>query len=150
VTPILDDDVSKWKHFAGTHGFDIVPRGFACRRRYDAAGWSEPPLTSPERTQFNPHIAHQFYAKGGRMAISLDIPTLTLIADISTPHMKAINEAVTAAFPNDSDLAYTLALGVQLSALLYVLDPTVRPKAVEAINRLLEKNRSGYKLVSIS
>jgi hypothetical protein len=31
-----------------------------------------------------------------------------------------------------------------------VLDPTVRPKAVEAINRLLEKNRSGYKLVSIS
>lgn len=82
------------------------------------------------------------------MAISLDIPTLTLIADISTPHMKAINEAVTAAFPNDSDAAYTLALGVQLSALLYVLDPTVRPKAVEAINRLLEKNRSGYKLVN--
>jgi hypothetical protein len=79
----------------------------------------------------------------------LDIPTLTLIADISTPHMKAINEAVTAAFPNDST-AYTLAMGVQLSALLYVLDPTVRPKAVEAINRLLEKNRSGYKLVSIS
>jgi hypothetical protein len=33
------------------------------------------------------------------MAINLDIPTLTLLADISTPHMKAINEAVTAAFP---------------------------------------------------
>ena len=52
--------------------------------------------------------------------------------------------------PSSLDAAYTLALGVQLSALLHVLDPTVRPKAVEAINRLLEKNRSGYKLVSIS
>ena len=81
------------------------------------------------------------------MAINLDIPTLTLLADISTPHMKAINEAVAAAFPDDPDAACTLALGIQLSALLYVLDPTVRPKAVEAINRLLEKNRSGYKLV---
>ena len=82
------------------------------------------------------------------MAINLDIPTLTLLANISTPHMKAINEAVTAAFPDDPDAAYTLALGIQLSALLYVLNPTVRPKAVEVINRLLERNGSGYKVVA--
>ena len=61
--------------------------------------------------------------------------------------MKAINDAVTAAFPDSNpDQMYTLALTFQLGALLHALADADRPHAVDTINWLLAKT-SGYRLM---
>jgi hypothetical protein len=69
------------------------------------------------------------------------------IAALSNPHMRAINDAVTAAFPDHHpDQIYTLALAFHLGVLLNALNETDRPHAVNTINSLLAKT-SAYKLV---
>jgi hypothetical protein len=92
------------------------------------------------------HIANK-NAKGGGMPISLSAEMLDMIADVSNPHMKAINEALTAEYPDNSDAAYTAMMAFQLCALLNALNPSVRLQAVDLINDLLVKSQTGYKLV---
>jgi hypothetical protein len=36
------------------------------------------------------------------------------IAKITTPHFKAVNEEITEAYPEQPDMAYTLAIGLAL------------------------------------
>jgi hypothetical protein len=74
---------------------------------------------------------------------------LKRLSEISTPHMKAINEAVEEAFPDiDPDATYTAALGFQLSVLLHSFsDPEERAAVVGLINPLIEK--LGYRLVEV-
>jgi hypothetical protein len=79
--------------------------------------------------------------------MELDEQLLKRIAALSNPHMKAINDAVTAAFPDSNpDQMYTLALTFQLGALLHALADADRPHAVDTINWLLAKT-SGYRLM---
>ena len=75
---------------------------------------------------------------------------LERIAALSNPHMKAINDAVTAAYPNDPDAMYTLALAFHLATLLSALDPADRPAAVDLINGFLAKSKLGYRLNVLS
>jgi hypothetical protein len=80
-------------------------------------------------------------------AMKIDKQLLERIAALSTPHMKAVNDAVTAAFPDDNpDQMYTLAFAFQLGVLLNALDDTDRPHAIDTINSLLAKT-SDYRLV---
>ena len=83
------------------------------------------------------------------MPFSLTLETLNLIADVATPHMKAISEDLTAEYPDDPDAAYTAMLAFQLCTLLNALKPSVRPQAVDLINDLLVKFQTGYKLVAM-
>jgi hypothetical protein len=79
--------------------------------------------------------------------MKIDMQLLERIAALSNPHMKAINDAVTAAFPdNNPDQMYTLAFAFQLGVLLNALNDADRPHAVDTINLLLAKT-SGYRLV---
>jgi hypothetical protein len=72
---------------------------------------------------------------------------LERIAALSNPHMKAINDAVSAAFPDSNpDQMYTLALAFQLGTLLNALNDADRPRAVDTINSLLAQT-SAYRLV---
>ena len=81
----------------------------------------------------------------------IDVETLDRIAGLSTPHMKAINEALEEAFPDQNlDGLYTAALAFHLSALLYALDPVDRPEAISSINSFLAKLGAGYKLVTVN
>jgi hypothetical protein len=75
---------------------------------------------------------------------------LEQISEISTPHMKAINEAVEAAFPGvNPDVMHTAALGFQLGALLRALNDEARPEAVELINKMLSTSEVGYALAAV-
>jgi hypothetical protein len=40
------------------------------------------------------------------------------IADIATPHFKSLNADITAAYPEQPDMAYTLAIGFGVAVLL--------------------------------
>jgi hypothetical protein len=61
------------------------------------------------------------------MAIVLDTEMLSLVADVSNPYMKSINEALTAEYPDDADAAYTVD---GISALRLAQRPqSVRPPA---------------------
>jgi hypothetical protein len=53
------------------------------------------------------------------------------IARITTPHFKAINDDVTEPYPEQPDMAYTLAIGFGHSVLLSSLG---RANAVDGIN----------------
>jgi hypothetical protein len=78
--------------------------------------------------------------------------------------MKAINDAVTAAYPEHPDAMYTAALAFHLCTLLSALDPadgravfphpaftkTHRPDAVAVINGFLANARLGYRLQPVT
>jgi hypothetical protein len=81
------------------------------------------------------------------MPIVLDLDTLERIANLSNPHMKAMNEAITAAYPDNPDGMYTLAFAFQLGVVLQTMGPEVRPAVADLINHLLAKSHIGYKLV---
>jgi hypothetical protein len=85
--------------------------------------------------------------------MKIDDQLLERVAKLSTPHMKAIDEAVTAAFPHHNpDQMYTLAIAIQLGALLHALADTDRPHAVETINAVLTDvnvNGSSYRLLKL-
>ena len=82
------------------------------------------------------------------MLITNDV--LERLSEISTPHMRAINEAVEEALPNiHPDVSYTAALGFQLSVLLQALNDEARPQAVTLINSMLEKIEIGYRLTEV-
>ena len=79
----------------------------------------------------------------------IDEEMLEKIAALSNPHMKAINDAVTAAFPDQPDEMYTLALAFQLVTLLDALHSDDRSNAVNLINALLVR-LGGYRLSALS
>jgi hypothetical protein len=71
------------------------------------------------------------------------------IAEITTPHFKAINTDITEAYPEQPDMAYTLAIGFGLSVLLAALsNPVERASAVDGIN--LVTRFTGYGLTPVS
>jgi hypothetical protein len=71
------------------------------------------------------------------------------IAGLTNPHMKALNEDVTEAYPEQPDMAFTLALGFSVSALLNALsDPVERANAVDGINLLVR--HCGYALTPVT
>jgi hypothetical protein len=74
--------------------------------------------------------------------------TLQHIAAISNPHMKALNEAITAEYPEHPDAMYTVALAFQFGVLLKALDPADRPDAIDLSNSLL--TQIGYRLDVVS
>lgn len=76
--------------------------------------------------------------------------TIEHIAALSNPHMRAINDAVTAAYPDHPDAMYTVALTFQLVTLLSALDPVDRSAAVELINEFLALSSLGYRLTALS
>jgi hypothetical protein len=78
--------------------------------------------------------------------MKIDMQLLKYLSELSTPHMKKINDAVTEAFPDTPDQAYTLAIGFQLCVLLDSLNEDDRPRAVEGINLLLAQ-QGKYRLV---
>jgi hypothetical protein len=81
--------------------------------------------------------------------MKIDEQLLKHIDALSSPHMRAINEAVTAAFPdNNPDQMYTLALAFELGVLLHGLTDSDRPPAVETINALLA-SIGGYRLLKL-
>lgn len=74
--------------------------------------------------------------------------TIERIAALSTPHMKAVNDAITAAFPDHPDAMYTVALAFQLCVLLQTLNSANRSSAIHLINGFLAK--LGYRLSALS
>ena len=73
---------------------------------------------------------------------------LQRITTLSNPHMKAINDAITAAFPEHPDAMYTAALAFHLFTLLDNLNPANRPAAIDLINSFLARLR--YRLSALS
>jgi hypothetical protein len=71
------------------------------------------------------------------MITTIPIETVRQLSEISNSRMKAINDAITEAFPDCPDQMYTAALAFQLCALLNALNPADRPSAVELINSFL-------------
>jgi hypothetical protein len=85
-------------------------------------------------------------AHGGEPAMpDLTMEMIERITTLANPHMKALNDDVTAAFPN---AMYTAALALNLIILLHALDPEDRPDAVHLINQFLVK--AGYRLDALS
>jgi hypothetical protein len=79
--------------------------------------------------------------------MKINTQLLERIATLSSPHMKAINDAVSAGFPdNNPDQMYTIALTFQLGVLLHALEAADRQSAIITINSLLAQT-SGYRLV---
>jgi hypothetical protein len=71
------------------------------------------------------------------------------IAELTSPHMKALNDAVSAAFPDHPDEMYTVALAFNLVVLLKAFsNPDERARVVALINEFLAK--ADYRLVSLS
>jgi hypothetical protein len=70
------------------------------------------------------------------------------IATLSDPHAKAINEAVTAAFPKaDSRPMHALVLAYQLGILLHAFDRDGGDNPIHTINVILAR-AGGYKLIN--
>lgn len=78
--------------------------------------------------------------------MKITLETLQHLSDLSTPHMKAMNDAVTAAYPLVPDEMYTAAMAFQLAILLNALNPSVRPDAVKLINGILSGSNIDYRL----
>jgi hypothetical protein len=72
------------------------------------------------------------------------------LAALSNPHMKAINDAVTAAYPEHPDEMFTAAFAFHLCVLLNALDPADRPDAVAMINGFLANGHLGYRLQPVT
>jgi hypothetical protein len=70
------------------------------------------------------------------------------IAEITNPHLKAINEDITEAYPEQPDMAYTLAIGFAVAVLLNALKPEKRASAVDGINVLTRF--TGYALTPVT
>jgi hypothetical protein len=70
------------------------------------------------------------------------------IARIANPHFKAINEDITEEYPEQPDMAYTLAIGFAVSVLLTALKPKERANAVDGINLLTRI--TGYALTPVT
>ena len=71
------------------------------------------------------------------------------IAEITNPHLKAINDDLTEAYPGQPDMAYTLAIGFGLSVLLTAFsNPTKRANVVDGINLLTRF--TGYVLTPVT
>jgi hypothetical protein len=70
------------------------------------------------------------------------------IARITNAHFKAINDDITEAYPEQPDMAYTLAIGYGLSVLLTALKPDERANAVDGIN--LMARFTGYALTPVT
>ena len=64
--------------------------------------------------------------------------------------MKAINDAITAAYPEHPDAMYAAALGFHLGVLLNALNPADRPDAVAMINGFLANGHLGYRLQPVT
>jgi hypothetical protein len=80
------------------------------------------------------------------MSEGLTVELLQQISNLTTPHMKAVNDAVTEAFPDQNpDVIYTCALGFHLCTLIQALHPADRPPGIDLLNSLLTK--MGYRLV---
>jgi hypothetical protein len=74
---------------------------------------------------------------------------LKRISDITTPHLKALNEDITEEHPEQPDMAFALALGFAVSILLNALsDPAERASAVNGINLLVRL--CGYALTPVT
>ena len=79
---------------------------------------------------------------------TINMELMQQISDLTTPHMKAVNDAVTEAFPEqDPDAVYTSALGFHLCVLIQSLNPTDRPQAIDLLNSMLTE-MVNYRLVS--
>ena len=78
----------------------------------------------------------------------LTVEMLQRIAALTNPHMKAVNDDITAAFPDHPDAMYTVAMAFNLMTLLQALNPADRPAAVDLLNQLLTK--VGYRLTVLS
>jgi hypothetical protein len=74
---------------------------------------------------------------------------LQLLADISNPHMKALNDDITAEYPDFPDEAFTGAFALQLGVLLASLSDDNRPHAVKLINDFLANAGVGYRLTGV-
>jgi hypothetical protein len=74
--------------------------------------------------------------------------TLQHVATLATPHMRAILNEVTAAFPRQSDAMFTTAIAAYLTALLAELAPAHRAREIDHINLFL--TTMGYKLIKLS
>jgi hypothetical protein len=84
------------------------------------------------------------------MTITITEAMLKRLAEISSPHMKAINEAVEDAFPDiHPDMTYTAAFGLQLGVLLQsCADGEQRAAVVRLLNQFAAQ--VGYRLVETS
>jgi hypothetical protein len=67
--------------------------------------------------------------------------SLERIAELSNPHMRAMNEDLTEEFPDSPDAVYTAAFAFQLCVLLQNLRADDLPEAVNLINALLAKTQ---------
>jgi hypothetical protein len=81
---------------------------------------------------------------------AITLETVNHLAALSNPHMKAINDAITAAYPEHPDAMYTAALAFHLCTLLNALDPADRPDAVKLINEFLTNTHLGYRLQPVT
>jgi len=69
------------------------------------------------------------------------------IAQITAPHIKAMNEAIAASYPDCPDEVYGVAATFYLGTLLLNLRPEDRPAMLGLINRNLTE--IGYRLVPL-
>jgi hypothetical protein len=71
------------------------------------------------------------------------------IADISNPYFRDLNTDLTAAYPEQPDMIYALAIGFSIGSLLISLsNPQERAGAVNAINILARF--AGYALTPVT
>ena len=81
--------------------------------------------------------------------VTIDMALIKEINALTTPHLKALNETITARWPVAPDMYVTLAIAWQVSVLLGSLsDPEERLRMVDGIN-LLTKH-TGYAMTPVT
>jgi hypothetical protein len=74
---------------------------------------------------------------------------MTDIAAITTPHLKRLNEQITAKWPDAPDMHVTLAIGFIVSVLLGALsDPQERMSAADGISAIVR--HTGFALTPVT
>ena len=79
----------------------------------------------------------------------LNVQVIANIADITNPHMKALNIDITKAFPEQPDMAYTVAMGFAVSVLLASFsDPETQMSVVDGVNFMVK--HQGFALTPVN
>jgi len=83
------------------------------------------------------------------MTFTVNDDVVASIAEITTPHLRSLNEDITEAYSEQPDAAFTLGLGFAVATLLNSMsNPEQRAEAVNGINLLVR--HCGYALTPVS
>jgi hypothetical protein len=84
------------------------------------------------------------------MVVKVTDETLEQIADLTTPHMDAADDAITKAFPDSWNEMCLVAAAFRFCVALDVIDRDDRFKVIKMLNELLAAYKLNYAFVSVS